>query len=119
MINFIELCESVFNDLDLLEEADPIQLRNLAFEARKYKRMHTDAVAKNLTQQKQEALNKLKEFQQTLKREYNPNLSDEQFEEIVKKSSFYLYSKGPNTPKDDSGGLIFLTPTYIKRLEQM
>lgn len=119
MVNFIELCESVFNGLEFLEEASPAALRNIAFEARKYKRIHTKAIAQNNPEEKKQALNKLKELQQSLKQEYNANMSDEQFEEIVKKSSFYLYAKGPNSPRDDSGGLIFLMPTYIKKLEQL
>ena len=117
MVNFIELCKTLLTEWELATEATTQGLAIIASQARKFKREYSNALATNSYDRQQQALNNLVKLQQQLRLEYGSSLSDEQLENVIKKSSFYLYSKGLNSPADDSGGLIFLSPTYIKKLD--
>jgi hypothetical protein len=119
MIDFVELCECVMAELSLLNEASRSDLIRLASEARKHKREYTKAIRLDSPEDKEAALNKLKNTQLELRRQYEPGLSDSRFEDLVKMSDLYFYAKGADSPRDDFGGLVFLTPTYIKKLEQI
>jgi hypothetical protein len=119
MINFTELCKTLLTEWELFAEASLEGLRVIATQARKFKREYSRALSNNSAEQKELALNNLIALQQQLRDQYGPNFSDEEFENLLKKSSFYIYSKGTDSPHNDSGGLIFLTPTYIKKLESL
>lgn len=133
MIDFISLCEAC-----LLEEADPANLRSIARQARQWKKAHSKAIedliaatrkrsqqdVAQATKQKNLAVQQLIVLQDFLRDEFldedGNRLSDPEFTKMAKKSSFYTYVEGNNPDgSDDTGGLVFVTPQYIKKLRSM
>ena len=133
MIDFVKLCESC-----LIEEAILAHLKDIARQARQWKKSHTEAInalvkatqkksqqgIQKAIKQKNLAIQQLIVLQDFLRDEYldesGDRLSDEEFAAQVKKSSFYPFVEGNlKDGTDDTGGLVFLTPAYIKKLRSM
>ena len=133
MINFASLCESC-----LIEEAYVAHLKDITRQARQWKKAHSKALENLITatrrrsqqdisqatKQKNLAVQQLIVLQDFLRDEFKDEdgnrLPDDQFTREVTKSGFYTYEKGKaEDGSDDTGGLVFVTPEYIKKLKTM
>ena len=133
MINFVSLCESC-----LIEEAYTAHLRSIAKQARQWKKAHSKAIedliaatrkrsqqdVAQANKQKNLAVQQLIVLQDFLRDEFldetGQRLPDNEFTKEVMKSSFYPYEEGKaEDGSDDTGGLVFVTPPYIKKLRSM
>ena len=105
-INFVKLCEallceSVFDQMALLDEAVRENLIDIARQAKSWKEKYTTAKTKD---QKVHARQQLIILQDFLRDEFGRSLSDEQFVDAIEKSSFY------------DMGLVFLKPSIIRQM---
>ncbi len=105
-INFVKLCEallceSVFDQMALLDEAARENLIDIAKQAKKWKNHYTTAKTRD---QKDLAKQQLIVLQDFLRDEFGRNLTDDQFVNAIEKSSFH------------DQGLVFLKPLMIDQM---
>ena len=106
-INFVKLCEallceSIFDQMALLDEAVRENLIDITKQAKQWKDKYTTAKTR---EQKTLAKQQLVVLQDFLRDEFGRDLTDEQFTDAIEKSSFYKM------------GLVFLTPLMINQLK--
>ena len=106
-INFVKLCEallceSVFDQMALLDEAVRENLISIAKQAKEWKDKYTAAKTRD---QKTLAKQQLIVLQDFLRDEFGRDLTDDQFVDAIEKSSFY------------KAGLVYLTPLMINQLK--